>query len=186
MRLHPLVALAVIVTVISAASCKDDPPPAPAPPTAKAAPPPPPEPAPPPPGSDGDNKRLAALALAKAIDDALATFTHVEKPLAPSADGKAQSAEAWHTGKMPKKLVLKTKDATGAVVDTVDVYYDDRGKIGFSRSADGLLIFSQESLALWLDREQRVKRGVSPADARQRVEQLKASTEAALTTLGVR
>lgn len=155
-------------------------------PPPKAQPASPPQASAPPAGSDADVKRAAALALAKTIDDALATFTHVEKDLAPGPDSKARAAEAWHVGKTPKKLVLKSKDATGVVADTVDFYYDEQGHLGFVRSGDGLFVFTMESLALWLDRDQRVKRGVSPAEARTRVDDLKLQAAKALSTLGVR
>ncbi|MCC7074489.1 MAG: hypothetical protein IT383_24495 [Deltaproteobacteria bacterium] len=146
----------------------------------------PPQPAAPPPGTDADLKRAAALALAKTVDDGLAGFSHVEKDLAAGADGKGRAAEAWHVGKVPKKLVLKVKDATGVVADSTDVYYDDAGHMAFVRAPDGLFVFNMEALALWLDREQRVKRGVSPGDARTRAEQLRAEAAKALVTLGVR
>jgi len=54
------------------------------------------------------------------------------------------------------------------------------------RAPDGLFVFNLESLALWLDREQRVKRGVSPGEARTRVDELKLQAAKALSTLGVR
>ncbi len=179
---------ALATTALVAASCKKDEkkeeavvkPPAKAPPQA------PPQAAAPPPGSDADVKRAAALALAKGIDDALATFTHAEKELAGEADGKARAAETWHVGKLPKKLVIKIKDATGVVSDTTDFYFDETGKMAFVRAPDGLFVFTMESLALWLDRDQRVKRGVSPADARARVEELRLRSAKALSTLGVR
>lgn len=184
----PLVAL-LAVAPLAAGGCKKDedkqavaakpPPKAPAPPAA-------PQPAAPPPGSDADLKRQSALALAKGVDDALATFTRVEKDLPAGPDGKARGAEAWHVGKLPKKLVIKTKDATGVVSDTTDVYYDEQGRIGFARAPDGLFVFNMESLALWLDAEQRVKRGVSPNEARTRVDALKLEAAKALSVLGVR
>lgn len=184
----PFAALLVAVPLAAGGCTKDEKkeavaakpaPKAPAPPAA-------PQPAAPPPGSDADLKRQSALALAKGVDDALATFTRVEKDLPAGADGKARAAEAWHQGKLPKKLVLKTKDATGVVSDTTDVYYDEQGRIGFARAPDGLFVFSMESLALWLDAEQRVKRGVSPNEARTRVDALKLEAAKALSVLGVR
>lgn len=184
----PLAAL-LAVAPLAAGGCKKDgdkqavaakpPPKAPAPPAA-------PQPAAPPPGSDADLKRQSALALAKGVDDALATFTRVEKDLPAGPDGKPRAAEAWHVGKLPKKLVIKTKDATGVVSDTTDVYYDEQGRIGFARAPDGLFVFNMESLALWLDAEQRVKRGVSPNEARTRVDALKLEAAKALSVLGVR
>ncbi len=149
-------------------------------------PPTPPQAAAPPPGTDADLKRAAALALAKTVDDGLGAFTRVEKELAADADGTARAAEAWHVGKLPKKLVIKVKDATGVVADTTDFYFDDAGRMAFVRAPDGLFVFNMESLALWLDREQRVKRGISPGDARARVEQLRAQSAKALSSLGVR
>ena len=185
-----VIVTALAAALLLAASCKKDekkaevaPKPAP---TAKPAPQTPPEPAAPPPGSDADVKRGAALALGKAVDDALATFTHVEKELPAGADGKARVAEAWHVGKTPRKLVIKSKDATGAVGDTSDFYYDEQGHLGLVRAGDGLFVFSMESLALWLDREQRVKRGITPAEARTRVDELKLQAAKALSALGVR
>lgn len=178
-------ALALALTGVS--SCKKDDnkeEPASKPPP-KAAPSPP-QAAAPPPGSDADVKRAAAIALAKGIDDGLAGFTHVDKELAAGADGKARAAEAWHVGKLPKKLVIKIKDATGVVADTTDFYFDDGGRVAFVRAPDGLFVFNLESLALWLDREQRVKRGVSPGEARTRVDELKLQAAKALSTLGVR
>lgn len=183
-----VVVVALAALLLSTAGCKKDekkeapvakPPP-------KAQPQTPPQAAAPPPGSDAEVKHHAALALAKGVDDGLATFTRVEKDLPAGPDGKARSAEAWHMGKLPKKLVLKTKDATGVVSDTTDVYYDEQGRIGFARAPDGLFVFSMESLALWLDREQRVKRGVSPNEARTRADALKLDAAKALSALGVR
>lgn len=180
-------AAGLALALIGATSCsKDD---DKAQPTSKPppkAPPPPPQPAALPPGSDADVKRAAAIALAKGIDEGLGGFTRVEKELAAGSDGKARAAEAWHVGKLPKKLVIKVKDATGVVADTTDFYFDDGGRVAFVRAPDGLFVFSLESLALWLDRDQRVKRGVSPGDARTRADELKLQAAKALSTLGVR
>ncbi|MBI1945657.1 MAG: hypothetical protein HYS27_08175 [Deltaproteobacteria bacterium] len=180
-------AAALALTLVGATSCtKDDKKEEPANKPPPKAPSTPPQAAVPPPGTDADAKRAAALALAKGIDDGLAGFTRVEKELAAEADGKARAAEAWHVGKLPKKLVIKIKDATGVVADTTDFYFDDAGHLAFVRAPDGLFVFSMESLALWLDREQRVKRGVTPGDARTRVDALKLQSAKALSTLGVR
>lgn len=184
-------AAALALTLVGASSCtkddkKTDDKEVPASKPPPKAPSTPPQAALPPPGTDADAKRAAALALAKGIDDGLAGFTRVEKELAAEADGKARAAEAWHVGKLPKKLVIKIKDATGVVADTTDFYFDDAGHLAFVRAPDGLFVFSMESLALWLDREQRVKRGVTPGDARTRVDVLKLQSAKALSTLGVR
>lgn len=183
------VALALAFAIAGCSSCtkddkKDDTKEAPA----KGPKPPatPPEASAPPPGTDADLKRTAALALAKAVDDGLAGYTRVEKDLQPEADGKGRAAEAWAVGKLPKKLVIKIKDATGVVADTTDFYFDDGGHMAFVRAPDGLFVFNLESLALWLDRDQRVKRGISPSDARARVEQLRTQSAKALSALGVR
>jgi hypothetical protein len=66
------------------------------------------------------------------------------------------------------------------------MYYDDKGMLTFARASDGLFIFRMESLALWLDADQNVKRGVSPSVVQPRTEALLADNRAALTAFGLR
>jgi hypothetical protein len=138
------------------------------------------EPGPPPPGSDADKKLSASLALAKQIDDALATLSLVEKPL-----GDKRTAKVWASGKLPKKTQLLTLDDAGKPKDATDIYYDERGKFGFVRTPDTLFIFHEESLALVTDLERRVKRGITPQEAKLRVDDLKKDSEAALKAAGM-
>jgi hypothetical protein len=47
-------------------------------------------------------------------------------------------------------------------------------------------VFNMESLALWLDAAQNVKRGIAPVDAHKRVEELRGQSAKALSALRVR
>jgi hypothetical protein len=171
----------VSLGTLGSMGCKKDPPPpppvvdAPTPPAAKG----------PPPGSDGDTKRIAALELAVKIDGALATLEHGEKKL---PDGR--KVEAWikRDAKPPvaQKVVVTTVDDKGAPNGVVDMYYDEKGYLTFACAQDGLFIFSMESLALWLDADQKVKRGLNPAAVKPRTDALLKDNSAALTTFGLR
>jgi hypothetical protein len=175
------IAFIITLAVASLTACKKDAPPPPDVVDAPAHP----APAGPPPGSDGDNKRVEALALAVQIDAALPSLEHVEKKL---PDGR--NVEAWikRDAKPPvaQKVVVATVDDKGAANGVVDMYYDDKGMLTFARAQDGLFVFRMESLALWLDADQHVKRGLNPAMVKPRSDALLADNRAALTVLGVR
>lgn len=183
-RPTPVVAVAVaVVALVTVGACKKDPP---APVASDA--PAPPAPAGPPPGSDGDNKRIEALDLAVKVDAELPTLERAEKTL---ADGR--KVEAWiartATPPVARKVVVHT---VGAAADAkapggvVDMYYDDKGMLAFARAPDGMFIFRMESLALWLDADQKVKRGISPAVVKPRADALLADNRAALAAFGLR
>ena len=179
------VALVVVTTAVVAfaASCKKEEEAAPSGKPAKATEQP--ELRPPPPGTDADKKLTAALELAKTIDDSLGTLTKSEPALKPGADGKQRKAALWASGKSPKKLAVTIVDDKGAATAATDIYYDANGKIGFVRAPDGLFVFNNESLALWLDENKIVKRGVTPQEARMRVEEINGDSKAALVGAGI-
>lgn len=181
--------LAAAVALTGTAACKkDEPPPAPAAPVAAV----PTTPVPPTAGSDADKKRTEAQALASATDAALATFARVEKDLPPDASGAARKAQAWTApraggkGEVAKKVVISKLDDKGVVQATTDLYFDERGRLQYARAPDGLFVFQNESLALWLDREQRVKRGLNPGVVTMRVEALKKELVEALSLFNLR
>ncbi len=173
--------LPLLLATLSLVACKKDPP-APAAPVDAPAPP---AASGPPPGSDGDTKRVEALDLAVKIDGALASLEHTEKKL---PDGR--KVEAWikrdATPPVAQKIVLTTVDDKGVPNGVVDLYYDDKGLLTFARAPDGLFIFRMESLALWLDADQKVKRGVSPTVVKPRADALLTDNRAALTVFGLR
>jgi len=172
------VALVVVFTVVTLSACKKEEaaqPSGPAPKATKQ-----PELGPPPAGSDADKKLTLSIDLAAKIDDVIGTFNKSEHALAPSADGKQRKGSLWVAGKSPKKLAVVTVDDKGAATAATDIYYDANGKIGFVRAPDGLFVFNNESLALWTDENKVVKRGVTPQEARMRVEELNADSKAAL------
>lgn len=172
----------VSVSVVTTAACKKDEPAKPAKPQGVHTPPPS---APPAAGTDADNKRVEALDLAVKIDAALAQLERGEKAL---PDGR--KVEAWiarGTPSLPKKVVVATAgDDKGAPAGVVDMYYDDKGMLAFARAPDGLFVFKMESLALWLDADQKVKRGLNPAMVKPRVDALLKDSAAALTAFGLR
>lgn len=148
-------------------------------------------PAPPPPGSDADTKLKSALALASAIDGQLATFAHGEKAAQPNSLGQPRKAECWYVDdpkqRRPKKLILKDLDAAGSVQSETDYYYDDKQMVAYVKASDGHFVFGEmEGLALWLDPEQRIKRGIKPMDALNRANQLKKDMTAALISFAIR
>lgn len=170
------------LSLVAAVACKKDEAKAPVAEAHK-----PPMNAPPPAGSDGDKKRIEALDLAVKIDAALPGYQRAEKPL-PALDGKTRKAEAWvenSTPPKPKKIVVTASDDKGGV-ETTDLYYDDRGMLQFARAPDGLFVFQLESLALWLDRSQNVKRGLSPSLTKTRVDAIMADNRASLLLFGLR
>lgn len=177
-----LCAVVALVVVATAVACKKEEPAAPVKPGGAH---PPPASAPPAAGTDADNKRIEALDLAVKIDAALATLERGEKAL---PDGR--KVEAWiarGTPSLPKKVVVATAgDDKGAPAGVVDMYYDDKGMLAFARAPDGLFIFKMESLALWLDTDQKVKRGLTPALVKPRVDALLKDNAAALTAFGLR
>lgn len=186
-----LLGLVFVAAAVAATGCKKEeaPPPPPSPAPAAAAPP---VPAPPAAGTDADTKRIEAQALATATDAALATFTKSEKEFPPDASGSARKAEAWTAAgpdgkrQFPKKVVISRLDDKGVVQETTDLYFDERGRLQYARAPDGLFIFQNESLALWLDREQRVKRGLNPGVVTMRVEALKKEMVEALGLFNLR
>ena len=138
-----------------------------------------PEPQMPAPGTDADNKRVAAIELAKGIDGGLSTFKHDTKGL----DGTS-TAEAWWVEAAPmkpQKLIIK--DGAGAVTT---MYFDDKGMLAYAIAPDGIFIFHMEGLALWLDGEQRVKRGIKPQEAAARSQALKKSMTQGLEAFRLR
>lgn len=138
-------------------------------------------------GSDGDRKRIEAIDLAVKIDAALPGYDRAEKPL-PALEGKTRKAEAWverSTPPKPKKIVVTATDDKGGV-ETTDLYYDDKGMLQFARAPDGLFVFQLESLALWLDRDQKVKRGLNPSLTKTRVDAIMADNRATLLMFGLR
>ncbi len=140
-------------------------------------------------GTDADNKRIAALDLQKKIDAGLATFQHDEKPMAAAAGAPQRKAECWWvegTPRAPKKLVISDLDASGAVQSSVDMYFDDKGMLEYAHAPDGHFVFHMEGLALWLDPQQRVKRGVKPQDASARAKALKKDMNDALALFKIR
>jgi hypothetical protein len=148
-----------------------------------------PAPAMPAPGTDADNKRLAALALATKIDGDLATFKHDEKTLDPALAGANKKAEVWWieaSPEQPKKVIVKELDASGNVQSQTDMYFDEKAMLTYAKAPDGHFVFHNESLALWLDPEQRIKHGVKPQDAGLRANALKKEMSAALTTFKLR
>jgi hypothetical protein len=172
-------ALLLCLAFLFVGACEKDPPPPPPKPAQGAKR----EPSPPPPGTDADLKLNAGIALAKSADEALAAAAPIEKPM-PAADGKACKVKVWLDGKRPKKVTVLTLDDGGATTAVTDIYYDERGKPGFVRAPDGLFIFHEESLALWTDHERRVKRGISPEAARERVAEIKKLSSDALGAAG--
>jgi hypothetical protein len=182
--LAPLFAAAL---VLGACNKKED---APKPPAAPAPGPDQPALAPPRAGTDADNKKAAAQELATKIDASLATLQHGEKDLPQDVSATAHKAEAWWSeegGKRtPKKLVLKTVDAKGTVTETTDLYFDDRGMVEYVRAPDGFFVFHDELLALWLDREQRVRPGLNPGVTSVRVDTLKKAMMTGLDAFALR
>lgn len=178
-RLLPLLLLALGSFAFSA--CKKDAPPPPVVVDAPAHP----APAGPPAGSDGDSKRIEALDLAVKIDASLASLEHGEKTL---PDGR--KVEAWikrdTKPPMPQKIVIASVDDKGAPNGVVDMYYDDKGLLTFARAPDGLFILRMESLALWLDVDQKVKRGLTPQVVKPRADALLGDNRAALTAFALR
>lgn len=170
------------VVVLAAVACKKDEPAAPVKPEGVHTPP---ASAPPAAGSDADNKRIEALDLAVKIDAQLATLERGEKAL---PDGR--KVEAWiarGTRPLPKKIVVATAaDDKSVPASVVDMYYDDKGMLAFARAPDGLFVFKMESLALWLDADQKVKRGLNPATVKPRVDALLKDSATALTVFGLR
>lgn len=142
---------------------------------------------PPPAGSDADRQRIAALALAQKTDAGLASDQRTDKPL-PALDGKARKAEAWlvpGTPARPRKIVVTAADERGGSEST-ELYYNNDGLLQLARAADGLFVFDQESLAVWLDLEQKVKRGLHPSLTKVRVDAIMAEHRLALMTFGLR
>ena len=138
-------------------------------------------------GTDADHKRIEAMDLAVKIDAALATYERGEKAL-PELQGKTRKAEAYIDRGTPpkaKKIVITANDGKG-LVETTDFYYDERGLLQFARAPDGLFVFQMESLALWLDRDQKVKRGLNPSLTKARVDSLMADNRATLVMFGLR
>jgi hypothetical protein len=149
-------------------------------------------PQPPPAGSDADQRRVAALALASATDAALASFKHDEKPMDPTADGQKRSAEVWFTDTnggqplVPKKLIIKELDGSGAAKSQTDMYFDDKSMLAYAHAPDGHFVFRMEGLALWLDPDQNIKHGIKPQDAGARAAALKKDMSSALTMFRIR
>ena len=177
-----ILAVTLGLSFVTFAACKKDEPEKPAAEPRKQ-----PENAPTPAGTDADRKRIEALDLAVKIDAALPTYQHAEKPL-PALDGKTRKAEAWveqGTPPKPKKIVVTVTDDKG-VVETTDLYYDDKSMLQFARAPDGLFVFQMESLAVWLDRDQKVKRGLNPSLTKNRVDAIMSDNRATLLMFGLR
>ena len=138
--------------------------------------------APPPAGTDADTQRIQALDLAVKIDAALASYDSAEK-----VDAK-RKVEAWTeraTPPKPRKIVI-TGTGTDGAPEVTDLYYDDKGMLQLARAPDGLFIFQMESLALWLDRDQKVKRGLDPSLTKTRVDAIMADNRTTLGMFGLR
>ncbi len=119
--------------------------------------------------SDADRKKAQALAHAIEVDAALPTFVRVER----TEQSPARKVELWRAGTVPQKLRVNDVDDKGAVAHTTDFYFSD-SRLVYVRHEQGLFMFENDSLLLWLDPvTQAVKRGVSPQSARTLADDLR-------------
>jgi len=129
----------------------------------------------PPKGSDGDKKRIAALGLEAKIQGNLANLSNETKDMSNAPTGEKRQVKGWKDNATPArvhKLLISKLDGAGIIIDRTEMFFDDKDRLAFVRAADGLFIFDQERLALWLERDERLKRGLKPAKVAPRVEEL--------------